>query len=66
MTHEEKLKRLFDTLHSEGFPYATGYLEQLVRAYVPEKYIDWHLKERTNDHAPSRRHRGHDRRGPDL
>ena len=48
MTHEEKLKRLFDDLHDEGFPYATGYLEQLVRAYVPEEYIDWHLKERSN------------------
>ena len=52
MTHEEKLKRLFEDLHDEGFPYATGYLEQLVRAYVPEEYIDWHLKERTHEKAP--------------
>ena len=46
MTHEEKLKRLFEDLHDKGFPYATGYLEQLVRSYVPEDDLTWHLNKR--------------------
>ena len=48
MTRTEKLDRLMEMLKAKGYPYAAGYLEGLVRDYVPEKYITWHLKDFTD------------------
>ena len=51
MEHKEELETFFHKLRAKGFPYATGYLEELVRMYVPKEYLSWHTKKADQPNA---------------
>lgn len=51
MEHKEKLDRLFDRLYAEGYPFAAGYLEHMVRTHLREADLNRYIKETERPNA---------------